>query len=141
MIHSIQSYFPSMLSIFKLGSQFLFIFIFHTLAFIHSFHRFINFLLWYSTKFLKDMKKVFQNHFILKLNYNSLTLNRNASGQTAPVGIYMFKVNNRNTRTRCEICSKLTIKTPGRCHWRWFGVFIVSFEHISLWTYNTIANF
>ena len=28
-----------------------------------------------------------------------------------PVGIYMFKVNNRNTRTRCEICSKLTIKT------------------------------
>ena len=25
---------------------------------------------------------------------------------------YMFKVNNRNTRTRCEICSKLTIKTP-----------------------------
>ena len=27
-------------------------------------------------------------------------------------GNYMFKVNNRNTRTRCEICSKLTIKTP-----------------------------
>ena len=26
----------------------------------------------------------------------------------------MFKVNNRNTRTRCEICSKLTIKTPER---------------------------
>ena len=24
-----------------------------------------------------------------------------------PVGIYMFKVNNRNTRTRCKICSKL----------------------------------
>ena len=27
-------------------------------------------------------------------------------------GNYMFKVNNRNTRTRCEIYSKLTIKTP-----------------------------
>ena len=27
-------------------------------------------------------------------------------------GNYMFKVNNRNTRTRCEISSKLTIKTP-----------------------------
>ena len=26
-------------------------------------------------------------------------------------GNYMFKVNSRNTRTRCEICSKLTIKT------------------------------
>ena len=31
-----------------------------------------------------------------------------------PVGIYMFKVNNRNTRTKCRICSKLTIKTPER---------------------------
>ena len=29
-----------------------------------------------------------------------------------PAGNYMFKVNNRNTRTRCEICSKLTIKIP-----------------------------
>ena len=33
-----------------------------------------------------------------------------------PANIYLFKVNNRNTRTRCEICSKLTIKTPERCH-------------------------
>ena len=30
------------------------------------------------------------------------------------VGNYIFKVNNRNTRERCEICSKLTIKTPER---------------------------
>ena len=30
----------------------------------------------------------------------------------------MFKVNNRNTRTRCEICSKLTIKIPERRHWQ-----------------------
>ena len=28
--------------------------------------------------------------------------------------IYLFKGNNRNTRERCEICSKLTIKTLGR---------------------------
>ena len=31
-----------------------------------------------------------------------------------PAGDYMFKVKNRNNRTRCEICSKLTIKTPER---------------------------
>ena len=31
-----------------------------------------------------------------------------------PAGNYMFKVNNRNTGTRCEICSKLTIKIPER---------------------------
>ena len=29
----------------------------------------------------------------------------------------MFKVNYRNTRTRREICSKLTTKTPERLHW------------------------
>ena len=29
-----------------------------------------------------------------------------------PAANYILKVNNRNTRTRCEICSKLTIKTP-----------------------------
>ena len=48
-----------------------------------------------------------------------------------PVGIYLPKVSNRNTRTRCEICSKLTIKTPERSHWCRAGVFIVNFEHIS----------
>ena len=26
-----------------------------------------------------------------------------------PGGIYLLKVNKRNTRTRCEICSKLTL--------------------------------
>ena len=31
-----------------------------------------------------------------------------------PAGNNMFKVNNRNTRTRCGICSKLTIKIPER---------------------------
>ena len=46
-------------------------------------------------------------------------------------GNYIFKVNNRNTRTRCEICSKLTIKIPKRRHWRRSGIFIVNFERIS----------
>ena len=29
-----------------------------------------------------------------------------------PAGVYLLKVNNRNTRTRREICSELTLKTP-----------------------------
>ena len=29
-----------------------------------------------------------------------------------PVGIYLFKVNNKITRKWCEICPKLTKKTP-----------------------------
>ena len=47
-----------------------------------------------------------------------------------PTNINLFKVNNKNTRKRCEICSKLTIETPER-HWRRSGVSIVNFEHIS----------
>ena len=46
-------------------------------------------------------------------------------------GIYLLKVNDRNTSARCEICSKLTIKIPERRHWRRSGVFIVNFENIS----------
>ena len=35
------------------------------------------------------------------------------SGMTLiPVGIYLFKVNSRNTRTRCKICSKLIRQMP-----------------------------
>ena len=41
----------------------------------------------------------------------------------------MFKGNNRNTKTRSEICSELTIKTAERRQWRRSGVVIVNFEH------------
>ena len=47
-----------------------------------------------------------------------------------PSSIYLLKFNNRNTRTKCEIYSNLTIKTPERRHWRRSGVFFVNFEHI-----------
>ena len=47
-----------------------------------------------------------------------------------PAGNYLFQVNNRNTSTRCEIYSKLTIKTPERRQYCRSGVFIVNFEHI-----------
>ena len=50
-----------------------------------------------------------------------------------PAGIYLLKVNDRNTRTRCEICSKLTIKIPERCHHHFTScssVSIVNFEHV-----------
>ena len=41
-------------------------------------------------------------------------------------GIYLLKVNNRNTKTRREICSKLALKTPEPHHWRRSGIFIVN---------------
>ena len=36
----------------------------------------------------------------------------------------MFKVNNRNTRRKCEICSKLTIKILERRQWIVFSYII-----------------
>ena len=42
-----------------------------------------------------------------------------------PAFIYLLKVNNRNTRKRCETCSELTIKTPEQSQRRRSGVFIV----------------
>ena len=49
-------------------------------------------------------------------------------------GIYLLKVNNRSIKRRCEICSKLTVKTPERRHWRRSRVFInfVHFSHLAL---------
>ena len=46
-----------------------------------------------------------------------------------PANINLFKVNNKNTRKRCEICSKLKIKTPEKRLWRRSAVFIFNFEH------------
>ena len=45
--------------------------------------------------------------------------------------MYMLKVNNRNTRTPCEVCLMLTIKIPERRQCRHSGIFIANFEHIS----------
>ena len=56
-------------------------------------------------------------------------------------GNYMFKTNDRNTRIRCEICSKLTIQIPEQCQWRYSGIFIVNFEHISTCSSVSIVNF
>ena len=50
---------------------------------------------------------------------------------TCPADNYLFKFNNRSTRTRREICPKLTVKTLEWRHWHHSGVFIINFENIS----------
>ena len=54
----------------------------------------------------------------------SLTFN---NFNTFLVGINMFKVKKKNSRTRCEICLKLTIKTQER---RQFAISIFNSEHV-----------
>ena len=53
---------------------------------------------------------------LVKLSSRKVSFSKKAFLRLFPAGIYLLKVNNRNTRTRCEICLKLTIKTPKRCH-------------------------
>ena len=47
-----------------------------------------------------------------------------------PAIIYLFKVNDRRTRARYEIYSKLIIKTPEQRQMTSFDVFIDNFEHV-----------
>ena len=58
--------------------------------------------------------------FILDNNHNT------AVSKMIPANIYLLKVNNRNTRKRREMYSKLKIKTPDDV-----ALFIVNFEHVS----------
>ena len=59
------------------------------------------------------------------------SLQKGVTAKSYQANIYLVKVNNRNTRKRCEIFSKLTIKTPEPRRSRRSVVFIVNFENIS----------
>ena len=48
-----------------------------------------------------------------------------------PANIYLFKVYDRNTRKKCEICLKLSIKNTWTTSMTLFWCFIVNFELIS----------
>ena len=48
---------------------------------------------------------------------------------SSPANIYLVKVNNRNARLRCEICSYIIMRLERRHRGR-SVVFIVNFEHI-----------
>ena len=54
----------------------------------------------------------------------------NAENTSYPANIYLFKVTIRNTKKRCEIYLKLTLKILKR-YIRRSGVFTDNFEHTS----------
>ena len=47
--------------------------------------------------------------------------------KSSPANIYLFQFSKRNTRKRCGICSKLTLKTPGRRRCR-SGVLLLTLD-------------
>ena len=84
--------------------------------------------------------RISSKHMSLNIGLNSKSLssiwNGNkyirevTSGNLSLTNIYLFNVSNRNTRKRCQLSSKLIIKTPERLQWRRSGVFMFDFEHI-----------
>ena len=72
--------------------------------------------------------------FAFALGAHPVSLNLTREGVSVlrnPGNKYMLKFNNRDTRKRCEICSKSKITTLERRQWLSSGVFIVDFERIS----------
>ena len=79
-----------------------------------------------------------KSHFLIKpsLGYPQKVMNMILSQKKSPcypAGNYMFKVNNRNTRTRCEICSRLTIKTHLVSLLLTLNIFHTLFLLLTLW--------
>ena len=75
----------------------------------------------YPLSLIKTEIKTYPHPNLFKVNIKgfvllSLLLTSNRfSTPIYPANIYLSKVDKRNTRKRCEICSKLTRKTSERC--------------------------
>ena len=63
---------------------------------------------WFQWHLFVDSSKI--QSFLLKMLI--ITGTKMISTTVNPANIYLFKVNNRNNRKRCDICLKLTTKTP-----------------------------
>ena len=103
------------LAIDKIAREGMGLFIFHSTSFMHS----QSWRYLYTFIYLHWLPRIF-NHS--RCSYQTSTRWDLSITSNNPAGNYMFKVNHRNTRTRCEICSKLTIKTPERRHRHFFEV-------------------
>ena len=66
----------------------------------------------------------------MTINFNIIPSTCHIEWKTFPADIYLFQFNYRNTRKRCEICSKLSIETQERRQWSHSCVFIVNFQYI-----------
>ena len=86
---------------------------------------------WKFDETCSDVESSYLKELLCNICNDCTTISRVKSGDATPINIYLFKDSNRSTRKRCDICSKETIKTPKRPHWRRSSIFIVNLEHIS----------
>ena len=106
-----------------------FVSIFRNFQFISSFFFFFFFFFVFALKvyiILTHSYTISYDSSIIK-SKTSLTIIKK---MLPTVDIYLFQINDGNTREMREIPSKLAIKTPEWRHWRLSGVFIVNLEQI-----------
>ena len=85
-----------------------------------------------SKMWLKSRKKIFKKQSFFKKLRRKITFSMQKTikslmfvvEKTYPVNNHMFKIDIENTRTRCEICSKLIIKTSQLFFYFWLWAFI-----------------
>ena len=65
----------------------------------------------------KRVTKILSGSSISKFQGQFLTVSNEKKISPFQINIYLFKVNNRNTGKKCEICLKLTVKTSERRHY------------------------
>ena len=93
--------------------------------------RYIALPLWLKVKMVNWLEN-FCRHFVQNI---SLSFFKYSGANISVPNTYFCKVNNRNSRKRCETCSKLTIKTPEQHHFSsllFFSVAIVDFEQVNV---------
>ena len=72
------------------------------------------------SKIATKTKASYINNFLKTTDKNLQEYLTHINIQLYPAGIYLLNVNNSKTRTRYEICSKLTIKIPDTSFWYLF---------------------
>ena len=85
--------------------------------------------IWTKNSFIHQKKEYYSLRNAFTKNIKKATFIRMSFLQQHSRQLYV-QGNNRNTKTRCEICSKLTMMSPARRQWRCSDVFIVNFQHI-----------
>ena len=75
---------------------------------------FVTLLLKIGTVWVDFLKTTLNFRWQYETTYTGVLSLKLLQMKLLPVNIYLYKVNNRNTRKRCKTCLKLTIKTPER---------------------------
>ena len=105
--------------------------IFDHAGFYHPLIEIINFKWWSFLTVFSPSLYYLHGYKQRRVHVKSDRSAETSSAKISQPSITCSKLAKKKTRTRCEICSKLTIKTQKLGHWCRSGVFIGTFEYIA----------